>query len=135
MPKLTGQQAANVSDAEEQDDFLVHDPGVYALQLNDVRVGNGKQGTYWTWEFLITHNEDGQEFAKKTMVWEITSLSEKAAWRMKRMFEAFGVAPDTDTDELLGQSIWATLEVKIAEGGRRQGKPVNVFGQPLAADE
>jgi hypothetical protein len=54
-----------------------------------------------------------------------TSLSDAADWKMKEMFEAFGVPADTDTDELLGKEIWLAVSQRVIEKGARMGETGN----------
>lgn len=125
MPKLNKKQAKQVADAEGGE--LLVDAGVYAAILNKVEEKTGQAGPYWEWEFQLVEDSDGNELEAKPKVWENTSLSEKAAWRLRDMFEAFEVGTDTDTDDLLGQWVALTVGQEIAKQGSRQGQLRNIF--------
>lgn len=125
MPKLNKKQAKQVEDAEGGE--LLVDAGVYAAVLNKVEEKKGQAGPYWEWEFQLMEDADGNDLEVKPKVWENTSLSEKAAWRLRDMFEAFEVPTDTDTDEILGQWVQLTVGQEVAQQGSRQGQLRNIF--------
>lgn len=135
MPKLNKKQAKAVEEAEGGE--LLVDPGVYAAVLNKVEEKKGQAGPYWEWEFQLLEDADGNELESKPKVWENTSLSEKAQWRLRDMFEAFEVSPDTDTDEILGQWVALTVGQEVAQQGSRQGQLRNIFlsAAPISGDD
>lgn len=136
MPKLNKATAKKVDQAASE--FPLHEAGLYLLALNKVTEKKGTEAPYWEWEFSIVGDENGEELEKAGRIWENTSLSEKAQWRLKAMFDAFGVPTDTDTDELLGAYIWANIGQEVQEQGARKGQMVNVFLSavpPLSEDE
>lgn len=121
MPKLNKKQAKAVSEAESGS-FLL-EPGRYAGRLKSVTEREGREYPQWSWEFEALHDEDGKRKAGRQ--WVNTSLSPKAAWKVKEVFEALGYTTDSDTDEMIGE--WAVLTVtqEIAEQGKYQGQTVN----------
>ncbi len=124
MPKLTDDQAAQ---AGEGGDFEVLDPGPYVAVLNEVNVKEGQAGPYWEWVFVIHSDADGQELDPKPRLWENTSTSEKAIWRIGKMMDGFGVPHDTDTNKLLGRYVGVNVGQEIAQAGSRAGQLVNTF--------
>jgi len=122
MPALPSSEAAAVEEFEGNA-YPVLDPGVYHCRLFDVKVGEGKAGPYWNWEY---HLEGGS-----ARFWNITSLSEKARFKMKETFDAFGVSADTNTDMLLGRSVNLQIGIGTITGGAREGQQRNEVIQVL----
>lgn len=125
MPKLDKRTAKQAQEAESI--TLLVDAGTYAAVLNKVESKTGAAGEYWEWEFALMEDENGDEVEGKPKIWENTSLSEKAIFRVKQMFEAFEVPVDTDTDELVGQWVGLNVGQEVARQGSRQGQLRNIF--------
>ena len=127
MPKLSSNVAAQVEEAEGGD-FEPIPEGVYtAVLAEEVEAVAGQKGTYWKWIFKITQEGEG----KGRKMFLNTSLSEAAHWKLKEVFSAFGVAADTDTDELIGKEVKLHVVQEIAEAGKRKGEMVNQVSQVL----
>lgn len=129
MPKLTKQRAKKV-EAAEGGSFDVLDDGMYVGRLREVTVGEGNAGPYWQWVYEIP---EGFEHAGRRF-WNITSLSEKADWKMKETFDAFGVPADTDTDELCGQLVLLSVSQVTQQKGKNAGKLTNQVDEVLPYD-
>lgn len=125
MPKLNKKQAKQAAEAEDLQ--MLVDPGPYACVLNKVETKTGQAGEYWEWEFSIQEDADGNKIDGGPRIWENTSLSEKAIFRVKQMFEAFEVPMDTDTDDLCGTWIGINVGQEVAKQGSRQGQLRNIF--------
>lgn len=135
MAKLDKKHAKQVNDAE-QNEFPVLPDGAYHVRLNDVDDDrNGPAGPYWSWIFEVVEPGDFEftdskgktrtvKFAGQKL-WNNTSLSEAAAFSMQNTFQAFGVEPDTDTDDLCGQVIKAIVNTRTIQSGARKGQPAN----------
>ena len=121
MPKLSNDMAKKVDTAE--DGFKPVEPGWYQLKLVEVDTGEGAKGPYWQWVFRRHDSDSAKRF------WETTSLSEEARWRLRKVFEAFEVPTDTNTDDLLGLWIWAELGIKTIQKGTRAGELDNTIVQ------
>lgn len=121
MPQLTKKAAQTASTAAEtwQDtQFELLDPGWYLFRLVSVTEKQGKAGPYWEWKFAEVHSEN--------FVWDNTSLSEKAIGRLGKLFEeGFGVDPETDTDDLIGQLVNVEIVQKPRQAGERAGEMRN----------
>ena len=129
MPKLNSDVAERVNSAE--DGFKPVDEGVYTLQLaEDVSVHEGGKGPYWKWTFVIP---EGMQHAGRKFFTN-TSLSEAAFFKLKETFGAFGVATDTDTEDLVGQKVKALITIKTIQGGARAGEPGNEISRLLPLD-
>ncbi len=132
MPKLTSDEAEEVINTEEKE-FEALPAGIYWMSLEQVTEKEGKAAPYWEWVFAFLENDSGEEVSGK--LYENTSLSPKARFRLKAMFDGFGVDPNTDTDELLGTCVWVRVGTEVARQGARQGKLRNVFLEVIPGDE
>lgn len=131
MPKLSKDHAKQVNDAEGG--FPVAEPGLYHLRLEDVDGSrSGNAGPYWSWQFVVVGDADGPCEYDGMKLWNVTSLSEKAAGIMKQTFDAFGVTSDTDTDDLIGQVVSAQVSVRTIQGDSpRAGQKANQIDRLL----
>src|SRR5688500_12286575 len=97
MPKLTKTHAKKAEGAagdwNDSGDREPLEPGWYLGRLLDVTQKDGKTAPYWAWKYETVEGE--------RWLWDNTSLSEKAIGRLGKVFEAFGVPADTDTDEIV----------------------------------
>lgn len=110
MPKLTrdfAKLATETAETTSDEGFeKLELPGFYLLRLlNDPETGEGPAGPLWKWKFATVH-EDGTD---GVWVFNTTSLSQKAIGRLGKVFAAFGVPADTDTESLVGKMVSAQL--------------------------
>lgn len=118
LPKKVAKAAAEV----ESSSFDALPPGPYIGQLVDVKTDNeGPSGAYWRWEFDVVAPE---EFENRKL-WVNTSLSDKAVWKLKEVFDAFGHTTDSDTDDLIGQRVKLIVSQQPIEKGNRAGQMGN----------
>lgn len=130
MPKLNKKTAEKVAEAESSD-FEPLPAGAYHCRLVDVDGSReGPSGPYWSWEFDVLDEEH-----QNRKLWNNTSLSEAAHWKLAEAFAAFGVGTDTDTDELLGQVCKAIVTVRTIQAGARKGQLANQVDKLVEADE
>jgi hypothetical protein len=132
MPKLNKKQQQTV-DKAEGGTFEPLPAGRYVATLQKVEVKPGNVADQWSWEFGNIVDTEGQK--RPGRQWVNTSLSEKAAWKMKEVFEALGYSLDSDTDEMIGEKAVLHLKVEIAERGARQGEKVNRVDRVAPYDE
>lgn len=131
MPKLDETAATKVAETEEGSSVM--EEGIYEMMLVSVEEKPGTdKGPYWNWTFQVP--EDAAKYPKWRQ-WLITSLSEASAWRLKEVFKAFGVEPDTDTDELIGQRVRVQVGVRTIQGGARTGEIGNQVKKVMPLDE
>lgn len=130
MPRLDDSAASRVAEAETSSGVM--DEGIYEMILIEVEAKEGPNGPYWNWTFAVP--EDAERYPKWRQ-WLVTSLSEKSAWRLKETFAAFGVDPDTDTDELIGQRVRAQIGQHTIQKGARAGEVGNNIKKLLPVDE
>lgn len=119
MPKLTKTMAqkAKRAAADWGDGFEPLKPGRYLGKLVSVEQKDGQVAPYWEWKW--------QEPTSKNHLWENTSLSENAIGRLGKVFEAYGVPDDTDTDELIGKWVGLLVGVRTRPTGERAGELQN----------
>jgi hypothetical protein len=130
MPKLGKAKAASVAAASGS--FEVREDGVYHVRLVDVDGSReGPSGPYWSWEFDVVE----APYVNRKL-WNNTSLSEAAAFKLKEAFEAFGVDADadTDTDDLIGEIVRATVSSRVIQQGARKGEIANQIDRLSKAD-
>lgn len=131
MPTLP-QQAQEA--AEQADSRAPLDEDTYVLRLREVDGSkSGKSGPYWRWEFEVAHNADSSLNGRR--LWTNTSLSKKAAWKLKEAFDAFGVSLDTDTDDLCGELCLAVVVQEVIQDGKRAGEIGNQISSLLPIPE
>ena len=132
MPKLNKEQAKGVAETEGGN-FDPIESGVYHARLREVEnKGPGPSGSdYWAWQFELL-----DEPYVNRRLWTNTSLSEAAAFKLKEVFEAFGVDTDTDTDELCGQIVKLVVSTRVIQEGSKKGETANQIErvQPKADD-
>lgn len=133
-PALPQREADKVDD-EEVRDFTALDPGPYPARLMEVTVGEGKAGPYWQWVYEVPDGFEGFEHAKGRRFWNITSLSEKARFKLKETFDAFGVSADTNTDELCGKLVTIIATRYTQTQGKNEGKLVNGVDKVLPFED
>lgn len=126
MPKLPKAVAKRVGEAESTGSFEALPEGTYIVQLIDVDGSKeGPAGPYWSWEFDVVSDSDGDTALAGRKLWSNTSLSEKADFKMKEVFEAFGYTTDSDTDEMVGEKIKVSVSQRPIEKGARKGQVGN----------
>lgn len=117
MPQLPQEAQAA---AEQADSRAPLDEGIYVLRLRDVDgSGSGPSGPYWKWEFEVAHHQAPSVNGRR--LWTNTSLSKKAAWKLKEVFDAYGVGLDTDTDEMCGELCLGSITQEVIQTGKRAG--------------
>jgi len=122
MPQLNKQDAKGVAETEVQNFQPIPD-GWYPGVLNSVDVKEGQKGPYWAWEFQIP---PGHKFVGRRF-WNNTSLTEASRFKMRESFDAFEVAADTDTDELVGCWVAMQIGTRTIQGGSRAGELANTI--------
>lgn len=118
--KLNKTIAKKVDQQEDRGEFEVLPAGIYECKLREVTAQDGQKAPYWKWEFEIVEDE-----YKGRRLWLNTSLSEAALWKFKEVFKAFGVTPDTDTDELVDEHVMCVVSQSIIQAGSRKGEMGN----------
>lgn len=114
LNKKLQEQTKNAPDAE----FEPIPAGLYHTRLRTVdTTKEGPKGPYWVWEFEIVEEEQTGR-----RVWLNTSLAAAAAFKLKEVFQAFGVDVDADTDDLCGQIVLAQIGTRVIQGGSRKGE-------------
>lgn len=130
MAKLNKNQQKQAEEASGGD-FAPLPDGVYHVKLADVDTSReGPKGPYWSWEFDVVQND---EFNNRKL-WNNTSLSKAAAFKMDETYKAFGVPLDTDTDDMIGMVVKAQVSVRTIQEGERRGELSNQIDRLKPAD-
>lgn len=127
MPKLNSERAELAAQTETSSYEPIPE-GMYLAKLREVTSHEGRTAPYWRWEYEIMD----QPYVGRRM-WDNTSLSDRALWRLKLVFEAFGVPTDTDTDELVAKMVALNIGTEVQEQGAGAGQLRNVVRDVLAA--
>jgi hypothetical protein len=126
VPKLPAATAKSTTEAESATRENVPE-GIYTVRLRSVESkppgpGSKTGKPFWLWTFEIP--EDAEQYGGKRFFLN-TSLADSALWKMKEVFDAFGVDPDTDTDELVGDEVRLVISIRPIGSGARAGQPSN----------
>lgn len=120
MPKLDDGTAEAV---RNDDGTNLMQEGVYEMILTAVSATNkdgepltGANGPAWSWEFTVP--DDAAKYAKRK-IWAYTAHAQ--AWLLKKYFDAFGVSPDTDTDDLIGRRVLVEVTTYTVKSGDNVG--------------
>lgn len=140
MAKLN-KKLQDQTDKAESSGFAVMPDGALHLKLRDVdTTKEGGKGPYWSWEFEVVDDvkftdEQGKEHSTLgRRLWNNTSLSEAAAFKMKETYEAFGVPLDTDTDEMIGMVVKGIISQRTIQSGARKGEIANQIDRLKSPD-
>lgn len=133
MPKLSGENAKKVAEVEDSGGGGQYGPipeGKYRARLLEVESAKTQKGApKWVWKFEVS---DPAEYAGRWL-WEHTAIQDSTMWKIRQVFDAFGVAADTDTDDLIGSAIDVMVKIETAQAGKMKGKEVNTIDQFLPA--
>lgn len=134
MPKLNAATAKKAKKAADEGGGprKVIPRGVYQLRLKKVTSGTSAAGNaQWVWDFITVKPAEH----KGNEVREWTDLGEDSLWKLGQIFNAFDEDADTDTDELVGETCMAELDVQIQQKGKGKGKERNYITQFLDSAE
>lgn len=143
MAKLNKKQQATVEENAGDSGFAPIPAGVVHAILRDVdTTKSGAKGPYWSWEFEIIDDREFpiDETGKKTAnmkgrrLWNNTSLSDKAAFKMAETYDAFEAPLDTDTDDLIGKPVKLVISQRVIQEGNRKGETANQIDRLKVAD-
>lgn len=145
MPRLAPAISKQVDNAEvtEGGGFALIEPGRYFATLSNVEVKDGKYGPQWSAEFQTIQAADGTTVPGRQWYnlnipvegnMPTNYLNGEDKWlkfqdvnrsRMKQFFEAFGFTTDSDTDEMIGETVAIDIEIRTIQNGPRTGERVN----------
>lgn len=126
MPKLNKAVATSVK-KQTATSFEPLPEGTYTVRLTDVEARQSAKGNpNWSWTYEVVDGE-----FKGRRLWDNTSLVEAAHWRLKQVFDAYGVPADTDTDELVGQRVRLVVSQRVIPVGQRAGEVGNQVDRVL----
>jgi hypothetical protein len=142
MPKLPASISKGVADATTMEYTLI-EPGRYFAVLSNVEVKEGKYGPQWSAEFdTITDAKGAKSSGRQWYNLNLPNdghmppayLNGEDKWlkfqdvnrsKMKQFFEAFGYTSDSDTDEMIGETVSMDIEIRTIQSGARTGERVN----------
>lgn len=133
MPKLPADVARAAEQAAEEGGPAPIPEAIYLTRLYEVEAPDkdGPSGyPYWLWRVRV--EDEGYKGKELAMV---TSLSPKAQFAFGNAFAAFGVPADTNTDELLGRLIRASVSITVQTKGQYAGAKQNSINYFLPLEE
>jgi hypothetical protein len=108
--------------------------GYYLAEIESIKLSDnvGKSGFHM---WVIVWRIKAPKAAAKRTQWDRRSLSPKAAFKMRELFDALGYDYDSDSDELIGER--AILEITQEEitSGNRKGEIGNSVERVLDAED
>lgn len=115
MAKL-GKDMVKRVNAADDDPFAPIPKGFIKFKLTKVESGKSQSSgkNMWTWIFKAVEPVAGKE-ARDWSTFD-------SEWKFKQIFGAFGVPADTDTDDLIGKTLIAEVDHRVANQGPRKGK-------------
>lgn len=133
MAKLSNEAAKQVAAADTSGGS--REPlaeGKYRCRLLDVESTKSKAGNpMWVWKFEVEVGQNPSDAGR--WLWERTAIQENTMWKIRQVFDAFGVPADTDTDDLIGTTVDLMVGQTVAQQGKMQGKIVNEITEFLPA--
>lgn len=128
LPSAAQKNAENVD--PDQGGFALMPPGVYHGRLMEVDTSrSGAKGPYWVFQYDIV--TDG--FTNRKM-WDNVSLSDAAAFKVRQVWDAFGVPLGTDTDEMCGSIVKLRIKHRTIQSGSREGELAEQIDRVEQAD-
>ena len=142
MPKMDTKTRAKAEKAEAVTGSFEPIPtGKYLADLRAVEAKKSQAGNpIWTWEFDNIRDLKGTAFPGRQ--WFTSTLpldkmpadANKDKWetaqrlsagRLKAVFEAFGYSLDSDTDEMLGETVVLQVGIETIKQGPKMGERTN----------
>lgn len=145
MPKLAAKDRKKVESSNAiGGDFEPMPPGRYLADLKDVEArqsnagnpvwsvtfenirdldGNKQPGRQWYNLNLPTTDKAPDDYKKDQATWE--KYQGLCAGRIKAFFEAFGYTPDSDTDEMIGETVQIQVGIRTINQGAKAGQQAN----------
>lgn len=118
------QQAMNESDnrpAGEDTEFEVLPEGYYLCEVDSIKLSD-KAGPSGYKQWVVVWRVVRPKASAKRTIWDRRSLSPKAAFKMRELFDALGYEYGSDSDELVGERAVVEIEHQEIERGPRTGQ-------------
>jgi hypothetical protein len=118
MPKLNEATAA-AADQQASEGRAPLPEGWYTCTLDSVEAREARSGggMNWNWAFTVALGEH-----KGRKIFVTTSLKQTALFKISEIMSAFGVATDTDTDDLVNQALRIQIKHRTIQQGERAGE-------------
>lgn len=156
MPKLAAREAKAVEKAQEVNGgFEPFPPGKYTAELSEVEVKtSSNDNPYWNCVFTDIEDMDGETMPGRQ--WLVLMLPQEpdkdlvegspehkkaltaqrlSRGRIKSFFSAFGLTPDSDTDEAIGERLCLRIGVETIKQGAKKGERTNRVNATLPLSE
>ena len=119
---------------EERPAFEALDDGYYLAEVESIKLSDkpGPSG-YHSW--VIVWRILAPRASAKLTVWDRRSLSPKASFKMRDLYDALGYEYDSDSDELIGEKAVLEIIQEEIEKGPRKGEMGNSVENTYAADD
>jgi hypothetical protein len=108
--------------------------GYYLATVESIKLSDNVGPSGFHQWIVVWRIKAPKAFAKRTQ-WDRRSLSPKASFKMRELYDGLGFEYDSDSDELIGES--AILEISQAEitSGKRKGEMGNDVERVLDAED
>lgn len=115
------QKAMDESDQREDGEFEALPEGFYLCTVDSIKLSpTAGQSGYKQW-IIVWKVKSPRASAKRT-IWDRRSLSPKAAWKMRELFDALGYDYGSDSDELVGEPAIVEIDHQPIGSGKRKGE-------------
>lgn len=130
----TAMAEADDNRPESDEEFEPLPDGHYLAKIESIKLSDrAGQSGYKQW-VVVWRIQAPRKYAKRTQ-WDRLSLSPKAAWKMRELFDALGYEYDSDSAELVGETAVLEIFQEEIQSGKRKGEIGNSVAQVLDAEE
>lgn len=118
----------------EEGEFEPLADGYYLAEIEKISLSpNAGPSGYKQW-IIVWRIKAPRSAAKRTQ-WDRISLSPKAAFKMRELFDALGFDYDSDSDELIGEKAILELFQEEISSGKRKGEMGNSVAKVIDAED
>jgi hypothetical protein len=128
------QTAAAEDTPREDGEFEPLPDGYYRAEIEKIDLSDRPGASGFHQWVVVWRIKAPRAHAKRTQ-WDRLSLSPKAAWKMRELFDALGYEYDSDSDELIGETAILELFQEEITSGKRKGEIGNSVSQILEDNE
>jgi hypothetical protein len=128
------QKAASEDTPREDGEFEALPDGYYRAEIEKIDLSERPGASGFHQWVVVWRIKAPRAFAKRTQ-WDRLSLSPKAAWKMRELFDALGYEYDSDSDELIGETAILELFQEEITTGKRKGEMGNSVAAVLEDNE
>lgn len=130
----TAMAEADDNKPDSDEEFEALPDGYYRAAVESIKLSpkagpSGYKMWIVVWRILAP-----KKWAKRTQ-WDRISLSPKAAFKMRELYDALGYEYDSDSDELVGEQAILELSKSEIESGPKKGQMGNDVERVLSVDD